>query len=138
MTIECVLRNYNAAGNQTTMRDAMCTRIFQKFHCMRLSNDSSYKYKDASLAFGSLNIRSDFLHSLVSVCRKFLMKLLSLLLAAIWRVSLQIPDHEGGVSQCDSQAGSVHDFIVETLDGRNESMSKYKGHVIVIVNVATY
>jgi len=41
-------------------------------------------------------------------------------------------------SRCDPGAGSVHQFMVETLDGRNESMSRYSGNTLMIINVATF
>jgi len=41
-------------------------------------------------------------------------------------------------SRCNPEAGSVHDFLVETLDARNTSMSQYKGNVVLIINVATF
>lgn len=33
---------------------------------------------------------------------------------------------------------SVYDFTAETLDGRQVPLSKYKGKVLLIVNVATF
>jgi len=41
-------------------------------------------------------------------------------------------------SKCKPDAGSVHKFMVETLDGKNTSMSRYAGNVLLIINVATY
>lgn len=41
-------------------------------------------------------------------------------------------------SRCNPEAGSVHQFMVETLDGRNTSMSRYRGNVLLIINVATF
>jgi len=41
-------------------------------------------------------------------------------------------------SRCNPEAGSVHQFMVSTLDERNVSMSKYQGNVLLIINVATF
>jgi glutathione peroxidase len=32
---------------------------------------------------------------------------------------------------------SVHDFTVKTIEGRDKKLSEYKGHVLLIVNVAS-
>ncbi|XP_022645689.1 glutathione peroxidase-like isoform X2 [Varroa jacobsoni] len=37
----------------------------------------------------------------------------------------------------DSPTGTVYDFTVKDIDGNNVSMSKYKGMVLVIVNLAS-
>jgi len=41
-------------------------------------------------------------------------------------------------SRCDPKAGSIHKFMVETLDGQNTSMARYAGNVLVLINVATF
>lgn len=41
-------------------------------------------------------------------------------------------------SRCNPDAGSVHEFLVETLDEKNASMSRYAGNVLLIINVATF
>lgn len=45
---------------------------------------------------------------------------------------------ETGITKCNSSIGNIHEFMVETLDGKNVSMSKYKGSVVLLLNVATF
>lgn len=66
------------------------------------------------------------------------MYLCGVLLVTVLPLTFSFEEKEGGVSKCDSGSGSIYQFMVETLDGRNESMSKYKGNVLVVVNVATF
>jgi len=47
------------------------------------------------------------------------------------------PD-ETRYSVCNPNAGSVHQFSVDALDGKNVSMDRYAGKVLMIVNVATF
>jgi glutathione peroxidase-family protein len=37
----------------------------------------------------------------------------------------------------DSEVKSIFDFIVKDIDGNDVSLEKYRGHVCVIVNVAS-
>lgn len=39
--------------------------------------------------------------------------------------------------ETESEAGSVHDFEVKNIDGEAVSLSKYKGNVVLLVNVAS-
>uniref|UniRef100_A0AC35GGV2 Glutathione peroxidase n=1 Tax=Panagrolaimus sp. PS1159 TaxID=55785 RepID=A0AC35GGV2_9BILA len=41
-------------------------------------------------------------------------------------------------SECKDANQSIYDFKVETLDGKTESLSKYKGQTLLIINVATF
>lgn len=41
-------------------------------------------------------------------------------------------------SKCLPVNQTVYDFDVETLDGENENLKKYKGDVLLIINVATF
>lgn len=41
-------------------------------------------------------------------------------------------------SKCKPENVSIYDFQVETLEGEFTDLSQYKGHVILIVNVATF
>jgi len=41
-------------------------------------------------------------------------------------------------SRCDPKAGSIYDYMVETLEGKNVSMQRYAGNALLLVNVATY
>jgi len=47
-------------------------------------------------------------------------------------------DEQGTVSRCNPNAGSVHQFSVQNLQNVNESLGKYQGSPLIIVNVATY
>ncbi|KAI6221958.1 Glutathione peroxidase [Aphelenchoides fujianensis] len=41
-------------------------------------------------------------------------------------------------STCHKANISIHDFSVETLDGESTDLSKYKGKVVLVINVATF
>lgn len=45
------------------------------------------------------------------------------------------PDAGSGSSV---QAKSIYDFTVKDIEGQDVSLSKYKGDVVMIVNVASY
>jgi len=39
---------------------------------------------------------------------------------------------------CSGGSGKLYDFTVQDLNGKNVSLSKYLGNVVLIANVATY
>lgn len=41
-------------------------------------------------------------------------------------------------SECKDANQSIYDFKVETLDGKFTTLSKYKGQVLLVINVATF
>lgn len=43
-----------------------------------------------------------------------------------------------GFSLCDPSKGSIFDYEVETLEGRNVSVGEHAGNTLLVVNVATY
>ena len=44
---------------------------------------------------------------------------------------------DGTVGDAKKAAASVHDFTVKDIDGKDIALSKYKGGVMLIVNVAS-
>lgn len=50
---------------------------------------------------------------------------------AVWRLSVVTPAPAGRVD------ASLYDFTVPDLDGHAVSLAKYKGHVVLVVNVAS-
>ena len=42
-----------------------------------------------------------------------------------------------GDKKSSPAAGSVYDFAVKDIDGKDVSLAKYKGEVLMIVNVAS-
>jgi len=62
------------------------------------------------------------------------------ILATFGSVRSEDPDEDitKRYSVCNPDLGSVYQFTVETLDGKNTSMDRYSGNVLLIVNVATF
>lgn len=65
------------------------------------------------------------------------MKALALLLSAL-HLTWAAEPRETRFSRCNPDAGSIHQFQVGTLDGKNVSVSQYAGNVLLVINVATY
>uniref|UniRef100_A0A1I7ZEE3 Glutathione peroxidase n=1 Tax=Steinernema glaseri TaxID=37863 RepID=A0A1I7ZEE3_9BILA len=67
----------------------------------------------------------------------------SLLVSAVFAATLEQPgpklvDEASRWSQCKAQNESIYDFQVETLDGQFTDLSKFKGQVLLVINVATF
>jgi len=54
--------------------------------------------------------------------------------------NFKAPDNDTRMSVCNnSKSGkTVYDFNATLLNGKNQSLSAYKGEVLMIINVATY
>jgi len=46
-------------------------------------------------------------------------------------------DFEGNMAEQNGEVSSIYDLSYTSIDGTEESMDKYKGHVLIIVNVAS-
>jgi hypothetical protein len=54
-----------------------------------------------------------------------------------WLLPVAIGATTTGDGAAPRKPTSVHDFVVDTIDGKPVRLSSYAGHVLLIVNVAS-